>query len=86
MALALIAQRIRATGFYPVGREFESLWGHNAFVAQWIEHLFPKEGVGGSIPLKGTCKFVSVAQIGKSARLKPERSKVRFLPETRKGY
>ncbi len=27
----------------------------HAPVAQWIEHSFPKAGVGGSIPLGGAC-------------------------------
>ena len=30
---------------------------HNALVAQWIEHRFPKPGVAGSIPAGGTTRF-----------------------------
>ena len=31
---------------------------HNALVAQWIEHRFPKPGVAGSIPAGGTTCFL----------------------------
>ena len=32
---------------------------HNALVAQWIEHRFPKPGVAGSIPAGGATLFPS---------------------------
>ena len=43
---------IRATGFYPVCREFESLKGYHYIRSQLsgIEHLATNQGVGGSNP------------------------------------
>ena len=40
---------------------------HNALVAQWIEHRFPKPGVAGSIPAGGTTRWSSSCFEGGSA-------------------
>ena len=68
-------------------------------VAQSVEREFHKLRVAGSIPATrtacasaarpypgGRARFASVAQFGKSGRLKPGRSQVQLLPGAQERY
>ena len=66
---------------------------HNALVAQWIEHRFPKPGVAGSIPAGGTTLMLHSAlsccgvwqhrfRIGKTADILPTRLRIMVVQTT----